>query len=71
MTNTQKRILLFDIDGTLLDPRGEVNVFRDALIDVFGTAGPINTYDMAGKTDWRIITDLMRLAGVEEEITEP
>jgi phosphoglycolate phosphatase-like HAD superfamily hydrolase len=70
MKNKQRRILLFDIDGTLLDPRGEVNVFRDALIKVFGTAGPIDTYDMAGKTDWRIITDLMHLAGVEEEAIE-
>jgi len=68
MTKTQKRILLFDIDGTLLDPQGEgLSFLTEALLDVFGTAGPIESYDMAGKTDWRIITKLMRLAGVEKE----
>ncbi len=71
MTLKNKRILLFDIDGTLLDPQGEGLTFmKKALFDVYGTAGPIEMYDMAGKTDWRIITDLMRMAGVAEELIE-
>jgi len=62
-----QRILLFDIDGTLLDPHGEgLTYIRQALIEVYGVTEPIESYDMAGKTDWRIITDLMRLAGVDE-----
>ncbi|MEA3327586.1 MAG: HAD hydrolase-like protein [Chloroflexota bacterium] len=67
MRANEKRILLFDIDGTLLDPHGEGHTcMRRALIEVYGVAGPMETYDMAGKTDWQIITDLMRLAGVDE-----
>ena len=68
MDQSRKRVLLFDIDGTLLDPMGEgCELMRRALLDVFGVTGPIETYDMAGKTDWRIITDLMRMAGQAEE----
>ena len=65
MMINQKRILLFDIDGTLLDPQGEGHIFmRRALEEVYGTAGPIDDYDMSGKTDWQIVTELMTLAGL-------
>jgi len=71
MVETEKRILLFDIDGTLLDPQGEgLTYMRNALVGVFGTAGPIEKYDMAGMTDWQIITDLMRQAGFEADTIE-
>ena len=64
-----KRVLLFDIDGTLLDPQGEgLRYMRRALLDIFGVSGPIDAYDMSGKTDWQIVTDLMRLAGVDPEV---
>ena len=33
-----------------------------ALEDLFGTAGPIDTYKMSGKTDARIVTDLLTTA---------
>jgi phosphoglycolate phosphatase-like HAD superfamily hydrolase len=71
MMTQSKRVLLFDIDGTLLDPAGEGTVcVRRALEDVFGRSGPIETYDMSGKTDWQIVTDLMTLAGVEPHAIE-
>lgn len=71
MPMNQNRVLLFDVDGTLLDPMGEGHTcIRLALEEVFGTAGPIGDYDMAGKTDWQIITGLMRLAGVPGEVIE-
>lgn len=61
-----KKLLLFDIDGTLLDPAGEGRgYFRHALTVAFGKAGPVDTFDMAGKTDWQIIEELMGLAGVD------
>lgn len=67
MHKNTHRILLFDIDGTLIDPAGEGAIcLRRALEDVYGCSGPIETYDMAGKTDWQIITDLMRQAGLDE-----
>jgi phosphoglycolate phosphatase len=71
MADQPPRILLFDIDGTLLDPAGEGSVcLRRALEDVYGQCGPIESYDMAGKTDWRIITDLMQMAGLDAETIE-
>jgi len=63
-----KRILLFDIDGTLLHPAGIGRTcFRRALEDVYGITPPIDGYDLAGKTDWQIVTDLMHAAGLEDE----
>jgi len=48
---------------------------RKALEDAFGTAGAIDSYEMSGKTDWQIVTDLMVQAGiptadVEEKLPE-
>jgi len=72
MSEREKRILLFDIDGTLLDPLGEGHTcIRMALEEVFGTAGPIDSYDMSGKTDWQIVMELMGLAGLESKQIEP
>jgi len=65
------RVLLFDIDGTLLNPAGEGRGYlSQALIEVFGTAGPIESYPMAGMTDWQIVTDLMTEAGIAPERIE-
>lgn len=59
------RVLLFDIDGTLMEAPNEGKIcLRRALEDVYGTSGPIESYDMAGKTDWQIITDLLTAAGL-------
>ncbi|MFZ0547426.1 MAG: HAD hydrolase-like protein [Candidatus Promineifilaceae bacterium] len=58
------QLLLFDIDGTLLRSNGAgKSVLVKALEDVFGTSGPYDDYDMAGKTDPLIISDLMCAAG--------
>lgn len=57
-------LLLFDIDSTLIHPNGAGKAALIwALERVFGTAGPINHYNMGGKTDPLIITDLMTAAG--------
>lgn len=58
------KLILFDIDGTLLDCGGQARVaFGQALTKVFGETGPIDEYDFSGKTDTRIVVDLMTLAG--------
>jgi phosphoglycolate phosphatase len=58
------KLVLFDIDGTLLwtDGAGRRAVHR-ALVAEAGTAGPIDSYRFDGKTDPQIITDLLRLGG--------
>src|SRR5881409_3888791 len=58
------KLVLFDIDGTLLwtDGAGRRAIER-ALIDEAGTAGPITTFRFDGKTDPQIVRDLLSLAG--------
>jgi phosphoglycolate phosphatase len=66
------RLILFDIDGTLVDCGPQVRpLFASALVDVFGTTGDLDSYDFAGKTDPRIVLDLLTGAGVpREEVIE-
>ena len=61
------RVVLFDIDGTLLwtDGAGRRAVHR-ALEDVFGAA-PAAGHEFDGKTDPQIVRELMRLAGIDDE----
>ena len=62
-----KKLILFDIDGTLLTTDGAAGrAFEAALIDVYGTAGPIGEVSFAGKTDPQIAHELMGRAGVPE-----
>ncbi len=59
------RLVLFDIDGTLLSASGAGRrAIHRALVDVFGTAGAIDAYDFHGKTDPQIVRDLLHAAGV-------
>lgn len=68
MTPHNHRILLFDIDGTLLNPANEGRVcLTQALTEVYGTAGPIEGFPMAGKTDWQIVAELMTEAGLPDD----
>jgi len=60
------KLVLFDIDGTLLrsDGVGRRAVTR-ALLDVFGSSGPAD-YWFDGKTDPQIVRELMRLDGHDD-----
>lgn len=64
------KLVLFDIDGTLLwtDGAGRRAVFR-ALTEVFGTTGP-GGHRFDGKTDPQIVRELMQLAGVAEDVID-
>jgi len=65
------RLVLFDIDGTLLSAGGQsARALEDALVEVFGTTGPTVGFDYSGKTDPQIVTELMRGAGIEEPTIE-
>lgn len=62
-----KRLVLFDIDGTLLTTDGAAKrAFRRALVETYGVTGPIEEYDFSGKTDPQIARDLMRAAGLSD-----
>ena len=63
------RLVLFDIDGTLVLSKGAGRrALGAALLRVYGTTGLIDGYDFRGKTDPRIVTDLMGAAGLAPEV---
>ena len=54
------KLILFDIDGTLVNSsRIGRKALGQALLHVFGTIGALETFEFAGKTDRRIVRDLM------------
>jgi phosphoglycolate phosphatase-like HAD superfamily hydrolase len=60
-----QRLILFDIDGTLLSLRGAgKGSFRRGLEDIYGTAGPIDGWDFGGKTDRLLCHELLGAAGL-------
>src|SRR2546426_4286136 len=65
------RLFLFDIDGTLLVARGAGRAaFKQALERTYGTAGALDAYDLRGKTDPRIVWDVLTAAGIPDEAIE-
>ncbi len=66
-----KRLVLFDIDGTLLHSDGAGReAIRQALLAVYGTAGPIATFSFAGNTDYQNFAGLLKGAGLSQEEIE-
>jgi len=61
------RLVLFDIDGTLLwsDGAGRRAIHR-ALIEIFGDTGP-EDHRFDGKTDPQIVRELMRFVGHDDD----
>ncbi len=60
------KLVLFDIDGTLITSRGAGRrAMRTALERVFGAAGGIDQYDLRGRTDTRIVHEVMGALGWE------
>ena len=66
-----RRLILFDIDGTLLITGGAAKrAFIRAVRDTYGTIGRLETFPFDGKTDPQIIRIVMHEAGVPEETIE-
>lgn len=62
-----KRLVLFDVDGTLVSAHGAGSrSVRQALVQVYGRTGPIDSYDFHGRTDPQIVRELMRMAGLAD-----
>ncbi|MBI1962957.1 MAG: HAD family hydrolase [Candidatus Rokubacteria bacterium] len=65
------RLFLFDVDGTLVTARGAGRLaLTRALERVYGTTGAADRYDFRGKTDPRIVRELMTEAGIEPPVVE-
>jgi len=63
-----RKLVLFDIDGTLVDTRGAgARSFRRAMLEVYGETGPIDGYDFHGRTDPQIARELLNLAGFDDD----
>ena len=61
------RLVLFDIDGTILRSGGVGRIAMErALNDVFGTTGT-SEYHYDGKTDRQIVREQMRIEGMPDE----
>lgn len=61
---TDIQLILWDIDGTLLWPKGAGRAStRLALLDVFKTDGGIENHHFGGKTDWQTLLDLLPAEG--------
>jgi phosphoglycolate phosphatase len=61
------KLVLFDIDGTLIATEGAgKRAVTRALKDVFGSTGP-SDYHFDGKTDPQIVRELMKLDGVDDK----
>src|SRR5207248_4651625 len=58
---TKKRLLLFDIDGTLVNTAGAgVESLKRTLHNRFGAKDDLHDIEIAGKTDRAIIRDILR-----------
>ncbi len=66
-----KKLVLFDIDGTLLRV-GNINrqSLIDALMAVYGTEGSARSHNFSGKMDSVIIYEVLRHAGLEKQRIE-
>jgi phosphoglycolate phosphatase len=65
MTKT-KRLLLFDIDGTLVSTMGAgVEALQIVIQERWQTDDALRDIEIAGKTDRNIVTDILRKYGVE------
>lgn len=74
MTTQPKRLLLWDIDGTLINTGGAgVESLKRMVRQRFGTTDELNDIEIAGKTDRAILRDILRKYDVDatdENISE-
>lgn len=62
-----RRLILFDIDGTLLWGGPAKDAFCDALVEVYGLTGDLERVSFAGKTDPQIARQLLATADLTDE----
>jgi phosphoglycolate phosphatase len=66
-----RRVILFDIDGTLVWGGPAKDAFCEAMVETYGTTGDLNNVSFAGKTDPQIARELLAGHGFDiEQIRE-
>ena len=66
-----RRLVLFDIDGTLITDGGAARLaFAIAIEETFGYGGDLRRYDFSGRTDPQIAHMVLRDAGLNAEQIE-
>ena len=64
-----KKLVLFDIDGTLLSVNSiNRRILMEALKEVYGTEGSAGTHNFAGKMDSVIIYEVLQNAGLSDTV---
>jgi phosphoglycolate phosphatase len=67
MPPTPHRLVLFDIDGTLITDDGAAReAFAEGLAEVYGFRGDVRRYDFSGRTDPQIAGMILRDAGWDD-----
>jgi phosphoglycolate phosphatase len=70
-TRTHLRLILFDIDGTLLTTGGVARkAYGDAMEHIFQRPTVAAQVDFAGKTDQQIYYDIAESSGIDAELAE-
>ena len=65
MTAMQKRLLLFDIDGTLIHSGGAgVHALKSAFTERFGIVDDLHDIEIAGMTDSGIVVSILKKHGI-------
>jgi phosphoglycolate phosphatase-like HAD superfamily hydrolase len=71
LPDSMRRLVLFDIDGTLLTDRGASRAaFTDALAAVYDYHGDLSRYDFSGRTDPQITHMVLRDFGLSPDEVE-
>lgn len=65
-----RKLILFDIDGTLARGGPAKEAFNLAMMATFGNVGAIDSYDFSGKTDPQIARDLLSATGVQDAVID-
>lgn len=69
--NERSRLVLFDIDGTLLRTnRAGILAIKEAMISVYGTAGSIDTFNSGGKSYRKILDGTLADAGLSPDVIQ-
>lgn len=62
------RLILFDIDGTLLSAQGSGRAAKAlAMREIYGTDAGVQNHPFGGKTDWQILEELLLGEGLSSE----